>query len=264
MPVTEVIVLLATGFLAGILGGYLGIGGGIILMPVLRFIVGLSAPLAAGTCIMGVFFTTLGGSYRHFRQGNVGLRPIWPILLGGGGATLLCSFLFPQLARHGRLLDLGIGLVFSSIAIRMMVESISQSAHHRMKNPSSGWAEGGRVQKGAIGALGGIFPGLLGIGTGVVLVPTFKYILRMSIKSAMATSLACFCFNAFLSATTKLVQGFVDLQVALPICIGTLSGANLGAILNKRSRSRTVKFLFGLLFAFISLKFVLAFFGGNS
>lgn len=55
----HILFLVLAGFLAGLIGGLLGLGGGILLMPVLRFGLGLPPPIAAGTCIVGVFCTTL-------------------------------------------------------------------------------------------------------------------------------------------------------------------------------------------------------------
>jgi len=52
------IILIITGFSAGLLGGLLGIGGGVVLMPVLRFVVGLSPSMAAGATVIAVFCTT--------------------------------------------------------------------------------------------------------------------------------------------------------------------------------------------------------------
>jgi len=116
------------------------------------------------------------------------------------------------------------------------------------------------LQKISIGSLAGALPGLLGIGTGVILVPAFTYILNAPIKIAMASSLTCFSVNALISSGLKYTQGFVNLKLALPICLGTLIGANFGAMLNRRFPSRGLKFIFGLVFSYVSLKFVLIFF----
>jgi uncharacterized membrane protein YfcA len=264
MDVSQAILLLSTGFLAGLLGGLLGIGGGIVLMPALRFVVGLPAPLAAGNCIAGVFFTTLGGSYRHHRLGHLHLRPLWPMLAAGGATTLLCSFAFPKLARHPQWLDLGVGVVFSLISLRILSEGLRRPAAARAAGASGECGADHVLLKGAIGAGGGILPGLLGIGTGVILVPALTYVLRLPIKTAMAFSLAGFCLNACLSATFKLVQGFVQWQVAIPIGLGALLGANLGTVLNRRWPSRLIKLLFGVIFIFVSLKFILAAGGGRT
>jgi uncharacterized membrane protein YfcA len=76
----------------------------------------------------------------------------------------------------------------------------------------------------------------------------------------MGASLACFSVNALISSGFKYLQGFTDLSVALPMCLGALLGANLGAKLNKRFSSGSLRLAFGLVFCYVSLKFILLFF----
>ena len=92
--------LFSGGLLAGALGGLLGIGGGIVLMPLLRFTVGLSPAYAAGTCVVAVFFTTLGGSYRHHRLGHLNLRSIVPIIISGAVASGIFSVVIDDVLRQ--------------------------------------------------------------------------------------------------------------------------------------------------------------------
>ncbi len=251
--------LFAGGLLAGALGGLLGIGGGIVLMPILRFMVGLSPAHAAGTCILAVFFTTLGGSYRHYRIGHVNFRSLAIIMIAGALATVIFSIVFLYLSTRERWLDLGIGLVFSLISARMIVEGIRGLTRKAEKREAGNEIKGSLLQKISIGSMAGALPGLLGIGTGVILVPAFTYILNAPIKVAMAASLTCFSINAFISSAFKFWQGFIDLNVALPICMGTLLGANLGAKLNKSFPSSTLRLIFGLMFSYVSLKFILSY-----
>jgi hypothetical protein len=257
----EAVLLFAGGVLAGSVGGLLGIGGGIILMPLLRFPVGLSPAYAAGTCVLAVAFTSLGGSYRHYRLGHVGLRPLVSVITAGALATIVFSVAFQYLATRERWLDLGLGLVFSLVSLRMIIEVLWK----KTSGPSTGNADsragpglgGTTFQKAVIGATGGMLPGLLGIGTGVILVPSFAYALGAPIKVAVGSSLACFSVNALISASAKLAQGFVRLDIALPVCLGTLVGANWGATLNKRFPSALIRLLFGVVFLYVSLKFIL-------
>jgi uncharacterized membrane protein YfcA len=260
---TDVSLLFAGGLLAGVLGGLLGIGGGVVLMPLLRFVVGLSPAYAAGTCIVAVFFTTLGGSYRHYRLGHVRARPLVPVILAGAATTVVFSLLFEPLARHEHWLDLGFGIVFTAISIRMITEGLRHFSRGTGDGSARGEFGGSLLGKFSIGGLAGILPGLLGIGTGVVLVPAFNLLLHASIKVAVASSLVCFSFNALISSAFKIAQGFTRLEVALPICVSAVIGANIGAILNKRFASNVVKLLFGLLFFYVSLKFILSAFEVN-
>lgn len=250
--------LFAIGILAGSLGGMLGIGGGVVLMPVLRFGLGLPPAQAAGTCVLAVFCTTLGGSYRFHRLGLLRIRSLVPVILSGVVTTALFSCLFLTLAQCERWIDLGIGLVFCLISTRMILEGIRGDAGEPIVGTREGELDGPLPVKIAIGSAAGALPGLLGIGTGGILVPAFTFLLRWPIKFAMAASLVCFCINAAVSASFKLVQGFVVRDLVVAICLGTFLGANLGAILNKRLASRVLKTVFGLLFSYVALKFVLS------
>jgi uncharacterized membrane protein YfcA len=258
------LIIFGSGILAGILGGFLGIGGGIVIMPILRFFLGLSPAVSAGTCIVAVFFTTLGGSFRHYKLGHVNIRSILPVIIAGGISTIVFSLAFLYFTRRERWLDLGTGLVFSLISLRMVIEGGGNLLGKKAKESTGSKIRGSTLGKLTIGGIAGILPGLLGIGTGAILVPAFALFLKAPIKIAIGSSLTSFSVNAFFSALLKLFQGFVYLPVAFPICLGTLIGSNIGAILNKRSPSSVLKILFGIAFSYVSYQYILIFFQGKS
>ena len=198
------------GITAGMLGGLLGIGGGILIMPLLRFGMGLDPAYAAGTCIVAVFFTTLSGSLKHFNLGHIDFRSILPVIISGLLSTLIFSSLFLYLSTKEVWLDVATGVVFSLIALRMIWEGVSERLKKKLRTGSEARIEGSIWAKTTIGAAAGIFPGLLGIGTGAVLVPAFAFALNAPIKIAIGSSLACFSLNAFASSMVKLSQGFVQ------------------------------------------------------
>ncbi len=258
----ETLGVLVIGLVAGTLGGLLGIGGGIVLIPFLRFGVGMSPAYAAGTCAAAVFCTTVSGSFRHHRLGHVDIRLIFPVIIAGVVATTIFSFAFLWIAQRGRWLDLGTGLVFTMISVRMVIEGLCESRGGRAAPPAGASQMRGLLgYKLAIGTAGGVLPGLLGIGTGGIMVPAFALVLRTPIKIAIGCSLTCFAANALISAAFKYAQGYVDLAIAGPACIGTLAGAYLGATLNRKSPSAGLKVVFGAVFAYVSMKFLLSFFG---
>ena len=260
----ELLIVFVGGILAGTLGGLLGIGGGIVLMPILRFFVSLSPAVSAGTCIVAVFFTTLGGSFRHYKLGHVNIRSILPVIIAGAISTILFSLVFLYFTRRERWLDLGTGLVFSLISLRMIIEGCGDLTGKKVKESIGSEIRGSTWGKLTIGGFAGILPGLLGIGTGAILVPTFALFLKAPIKIAIGSSLACFSVNAFFSSLLKFFQGFVHLPVALPICLGTLFGSSIGAVLNKHFPSSVLKILFGITFSYVSYQYILIFFQGRS
>jgi hypothetical protein len=255
------LLLFSSGIAAGMLGGLLGIGGGILIMPILRFAMGLEPAYAAGTCIVAVFFTTLSGSLKHFKLGNIDFRSILPILISGLLSTLVFSFLFFYVSRKGIWLDVATGFLFLFIALRMIWEGISEHFNKSNATASSSGIEGSIMAKATIGGLAGILPGLLGIGTGAILVPAFAFALQAPIKIAIGSSLACFSLNAFVSSLLKLSQGFVQINMLVPLCFGTLIGARIGAALNGKLNAPVLKLLFGLLFIYVDSKYLMIFGG---
>lgn len=255
----ETLGVLVCGLAAGTLGGLLGIGGGIVLIPFLRFCVGLPPAYAAGTCVVAVFCTTLAGSYRHSKLGHVHIKPILLVIAAGAVATTVFSLLFLWAAKRERWLDLGTGLVFSLISARMIIEGLWEARKKTVQQDNGSQMQGSHLRKLAIGTAGGVLPGLLGIGTGGIMVPAFTLILKAPIKTAIGCSLTCFSVNALISSVFKYSQGFVNLAVAGPACLGTLVGACFGATLNKKLPSAGLKLMFGAVFTYVSLKFILSF-----
>jgi uncharacterized membrane protein YfcA len=249
------------GVAAGALGGLLGIGGGILLMPLLRFGFDLPPAVAASTCVIAVFFTTLGGSVKHYRMGHIHLRSIFPVMVAGFISAVFFSILFTFVSSKGKWLDFGTGLVFFAIAIRMLWEGMTEWGGVGHKSHSGTGMPGSFSIKIGIGAIAGMLPGLLGIGTGAVLVPSFAFALGAPIKIAIGSSLACFSLNALVSSLCKACQGYLQLSLLPLLCLGTLVGARIGAALNGRFSSPLLKFLFGSLFVCVAAKYMVVFFG---
>jgi hypothetical protein len=157
-------------------------------------------------------------------------------------------------------ISLAIGLVLGAVALRMIAESVP--GFRSFDSSESVRPEPGQnLRKMVIGAAAGGLPGLLGIGGGAILVPAFRLSLRWPIKAAIGSSLACFAINASVSSVLKGAQGYVDLATALPAALGAFLGGNLGGALSRRFRSRFLQLLFGAVFTYVALKFVLIFFG---
>jgi uncharacterized membrane protein YfcA len=242
--------------MAGMLGGFLGIGGGILLMPILRFGVGMEPACAAGTCMAAVFFTTLGGSIKHFKLGHIDFISILPVIITGLVSTIIFSILFVHIAHKHTWLDVATGIVFSLVAFRMLWEGISGYTGKASERDNGSGIRGSIFAGTAIGAAAGVLPGLLGIGTGAVLVPAFAFALNAPIKIAIGSSLACFSMNALASSAFKLSQGFIQMHTLIPLCIGTFIGSRFGAALNGRSSSILLKFAFGMVFFSVACRYL--------
>jgi hypothetical protein len=251
--------LIIVGILAGLLGGLIGTGGCSVMLPILHFGFGVETPTAIGTTLFAVIFTAASGAWGHFAKRNLDVRAtLW---LGGGGllGVLLGSWIFSYVAKtHLPVLDLVLGLLFLWPAVRMLWEGIFRRA---MPKGEGTQIPGGRIPKFIFGCIIGIATGVVGLGGGYALVPGLIYLFGAPVYVTMGTSLAVMVPMAVVGGGIKLVQGFVDLPAGIALGAGAVVGAQIGARVIKRFRPTTLKAIFGAYFLYVSLKYILIYFG---
>ncbi|MGQ9521560.1 MAG: sulfite exporter TauE/SafE family protein [Anaerolineae bacterium] len=255
------IVLLVVGFLAGLLGGLIGTGGCSVMLPIIHFWMGFPAPLAVGTTLFAVVFTATSGAWGHLVRRNLDRRAtLW---LGGGGilGVLLGSWLFTFLAQHQALLGLVLGLIFLWPAIRMIWEGIQGFTGKGPAKKEGNEIAGNGWWMALSGFVVGIATGIAGLGGGYALVPGLIYFFSAPVYITMGTSLAVMVPLALVGGLIKVAQGFVALVAGGLLGGGTIVGAQVGAAIIKRFKPHTLKFLFGIYFLYVSLKFILGYFG---
>jgi len=253
--VEPILMLILTffGFLAGLVGGFLGIGGCVIMLPTLYFLLKYPLPLAIGTTITAVIVTALSGSIAHIRIRNVDYDTTLKIAISGSLGSILGSLIFLYLVEKIPILNLVLGFAFLYISLRMIYEGFLRRKAPEKTGKS---IPGGVVKKSLIGFGIGVVTGIVGLGGGYALVPSFIYLLGAPVKIAVGTSLPSFISMAVISGGFKIYQGYVDITAALLLGIGTAIGAQVGARLVPKMPTWIIKAVFGLLFLYISLKFV--------
>lgn len=110
------------------------------------------------------------------------------------------------------------------------------------------------------GFLIGILTGVVGLGGGYALVPGLIYLFGAPVYVTMGTSLATMIPLALVGGGIKLGQGFVAFNAGLILAAGTVIGAQFGAAVIKKFKPYTLKLIFGLYFAYVSVKFITAYF----
>ena len=247
------VVLLITGLIAGTLGGLLGIGGCVIMLPALAFLFKYPLPVAIGTTITAVILTASSGAYGHIRLKNVDYSTTKVVAVSGAVGAMVGSMAFFYLSNQLWLLNLILGFAFLYVSIRMIYEGIFRK---KMVERVGNEVPGSIKAKATIGFTIGIVTGIVGLGGGYALVPSFIYLLSSPIKIAVGTSLASFISMAVVSGAFKLYQGVVDVVAAIALGIGTIIGAQIGARLTKIAPSWAIKATFGFVFLYVSLKFI--------
>ncbi len=251
------LIYLITGFLAGIVGGLLGTGGCALIMPVIRFGFHFDPAIAVGTTLTAVVFTAASGAIQHIKMKNVDKESA--LLTGYSGilGVIIGSIIFGFIKNYGETIDLIIGIAFIIVSIRMLYEGIFSKGQ-----PTQGTEIPGKpLFKTVLGSVIGTLTGIIGLGGGYALVPSYIYFFKAPVKLAIGTSMAAFVWIALMGTFFKFFQGVINIPVAITLGIGALIGAIYGAKLVAKFKPNVLKTLFGLLFLYVSLKYILLYFG---
>jgi uncharacterized membrane protein YfcA len=262
----QTILTLAAGVATGVLSGMFGVGGAVLSNPAIRAL-GASPLESVGSTLPSIIPSAVSGSLRYRREGLiVGQVALWTSAVGlaasVGGALLagtvpgdghllliliagLLAFTASRLARVPHTspaparFAAEVGDPVGDLATPVADLEASHAGKADRSSPSQRRVETWRL--GAIGLAAGGLSGLLGVGGGVLMVPAFTGWVRLTIKEAVATSLVCVGVLAVPGTITHAVLGNVDWGFAIPLAIGVIPGAQLGAHLAIRASARTLR-----------------------
>lgn len=244
----------------GVLGSMLGIGGGVLLIPLLTGLFGVPIKTAIGASIVSVIATSsaagavyVGRGLSHTRLAMVlEIATTLGALAGGITAVLLSPSLLAGL--------FALVLIYVVYSMRRVPAEAQASPPTGVLDTSyvdsSTGAEvvyGVRNLSLGMGAsfLAGNVSGLLGIGGGIIKVPIMSLVMGMPLRAAIATSNFMIGVTAATSAVIYYQRGFLDPDIAIPTALGVLVGAQIGTRVGGRVRSGTLKLIFqGLLLVF--------------
>lgn len=274
MPWTAQLLLLLTGALAGLAAGFLGIGGGAVLTPLCLVIYPLLYPLLGvenselvrvifGTNMALIAVFSLSAVTSHVKAGKIDLRTI--LILGIPGA-------FGAFA-GGWFATMVSGLVLKHLfAILLMVSSVLIVVRGEAKPRLDGRPRRRIVSYWLLPVLGffnGMLGSFLGIGSGVVMIPALLLLFAYPIDRVTGTSNAAIIFIGFAGMLAYMWQGagapdlpgwstgYVWWWAALPLALGGVPMARLGAWLNTRMHDRTLARVFGAAFLIIAVRLLM-------
>ncbi len=265
MELLEFVLLLAlTGIVAGVVGSLTGLGGAVVVIPVLAVAFNVPFPVAAGTGLLTVLATssTTGAAYVRDRLSDLRIGMFLEIATVPGalvGATATV-FLVRRSLNDDLLIALGAvllailaGTVLALRAARPATEGPDRVARAlRLEGAYYDEAEGRTVPYAAHrtgGALGvafaaGLVSGMFGIGGGVFKVHALERFLGLPMKVATATSNLMIGITAAAGAGVLLAAGYINPYLGAPAALGTALGAYLGSTLLPGLRNQTVRLLF--------------------
>jgi hypothetical protein len=233
------------GLMSGVLGGLMGVGGGILLVPLLVRALRIPQHEAQGTSLAFVTVTALVAAVPYFDQGNLDLVLALYLALGAVPGVLLGAWLARKLT--ARKLRRAFGILIAVTAARILVAA---PAHAGAPHP---WPWPGNVLLGgAVGILGG----LLGVGGGTILVPALVLAQRFPQHVAQGVSLLMILPTGIVGAWSHAKHGHVVRELLPGLMAGGALGALLGALLAHRLESPALSRLFAIFLLPVSAQMI--------
>lgn len=268
MPIEVLLAL--SGLAAGAFGAMLGLGGGILIVPILTLGFGVPITAAVGTSLVCVIATSTGAAAINVRAGRADVRV--GITLGAGtvvGAVSggILAGLLPERV-IAALFALLLGYTAATM-IRGMLRPAAATTPALAVDPAAPdgpnvpdyrrrrvpWAIGGSV-------LAGNVSGLLGVGGGIVTVPLVHLLMGAPLRVAVATSNFMIGVTAAAGAYAYLFRGDVDARLAAPVVLGVAVGAAAGAVVAARLHTRVLSAIFVLVVGYVAVQMAMRAIGG--
>jgi uncharacterized membrane protein YfcA len=264
-----ILLLLLAGCVTGFLAGFFGVGGGILLVPVLLFFYTsvLNPPVSSvvvthltfGTSLLVVIFASVVSAYQYSRNDHV----IWKGVLYIGLASVAGAVFGSTIASslQGKVLQQIFATVVAVAAVRLLMRSRKPS-----EEPKPNLSPAGLT---GIGGIVGMVSSLAGVGGGVFSIPMMYYIMKFPLKKALGTSSATIVITAVAATAGYIVNGwnhpdmtayrsftigYVDYLHAIPIIIGTIPLARYGAGVAHKTKVGVLQKVYGVFLLVIAVK----------
>jgi len=261
--------LLIGSLLAGVVGSLTGLGGGVVLVPMLVLLFHVNVHYAVGASLISVIATSSGASAAYIREGYTNLRIGTYLQVAAVAGALLGALIAEHL--HARVIAIIFGLVLmlsaylsfqrkegaeedrpsDPVAVRLRMEGSLPVAGgwkpYRVYNVNGG---------AGLMLVAGVLSGLLGIGSGAVKVLAMDQMMRLPYKVSTTTSNFLIGVTAAASAGVYLTHGFIDPGLTMPVMVGVFVGAFAGARFLMVARTESLRIFFSLIVFLMAVEMI--------
>ncbi len=273
--------LLGLGGLVGFLSGLFGVGGGFLMTPLL-IMIGIPPTVAAASDSNQIVAASSSGTYAHARAGSVDFPMGILLLLGGivgGSAGVVLIRALRALGNADFVITVTYVVMLGGIGAYMFVESLrSMRMGKRAVAGETRPSLYARLVQGlpwkvrfrrsnvrlsvlmplVLGVVVGALAAVMGVGGGFLMVPVMVYLLRMPMHVVVGTSLFQILFTCInVTVLQATLNGTVDFVLALFLLLGSVVGAQLGALASKRLNADQLKILMAVIVLLVTGKMLL-------
>ena len=266
---TFTLAIFGTSVVAGLLGALTGLGGGVVVVPVLALLFHVDLRYAIGASLVSVIATSSGAAAAYVREGFSNIRIGMFLEIATTLGALVGAYLTAMVSTKAIGIVFGIVLLYSAIAsFRSNHEDVAPQhtggLADRLRLKGEYPSESGlkayvaqRVQAGfGIMFLAGGLSGLLGIGSGAVKVLAMDQAMRLPFKVSTTTSNFMIGVTAAASAGVYISRGYIVPSLAMPVMLGVLGGSLIGSRILIRARVSTLRMLFAVVIVALGVEMI--------
>ena len=263
------LVLFGGALVAGLIGSLTGLGGGVVIIPMLTLIFQVDIKYAIGASLISVIATSSGAASAYVKEGitNFRIGMVLEIATTSGAvvgavlAILTPSHLIAVL--FGGILLVSAGLSLGKRDSEKILTATGKMASW-LRLSSDYPTENGRVSYGVRKVTGGflamlvagLISGILGIGSGALKVIAMDRIMNLPFKVSTATSNFMIGVTAAASTGIYLSRGYIDPGLCMPIVLGVLAGSLLGTKVLYKAQTRILRMLFAIVITFLAFQMI--------
>jgi uncharacterized membrane protein YfcA len=270
------LIVLLGAFLAGLLGSLTGLGGGVIIIPLLTLILGVDIHYAIGASIISVIATSSGSAAAYVKEGITNIRIGMFLEIATTISAIVGVVIATYIKADYIMIIFGLILLFS--AYSMLKKKIDHSNNEKTSvlanyfKLNGSYPVDGTLRQYAVHHVVGGFSmmfvagalsGLLGIGSGALKVIGMDNIMKIPFKVSTTTSNFMMGVTAAASALVYLHKGQIDPAIAMPVTIGVITGATIGSKILIRTKTDKLKLIFAVVVGFLAFQMIYKGYTGN-
>jgi uncharacterized protein len=250
---TQTLILIVLGFLAGGLGSVAGVGGGIIITPILVLFFHVPLPLAVAASLVAVIATSTAASSVHVERHVTDVRLAMTLELTTTIGAAIAAIVSAHINHRVIAAIFVCFLLYSAWSmLKKQLHEKSQPGADQSWQPGETYKIRNYPAGLGISLIAGSVSGLLGIGGGPIKVPAMYLIMGVPLRVATATSNFMIGVTAATSALVYYGRGDLRLDIAGPLVVGVFSGSLIGARLAPRIRTGAIAYLLITLMVYLS------------
>ncbi|MGN7820109.1 sulfite exporter TauE/SafE family protein [Chitinophaga varians] len=263
------LILLAGAFLAGLLGSLTGLGGGVVIIPLLTLGFHVDIRYAIGTALIASIATSSGSASAYVKEGITNIRLGMFLEIATTTGAVVGALIAVFIPTNVVAVIFGCVLIFSALmSFRKKPEAVSDEDVSKLARdlklngtyPSGGEMVSYKVRHVPGGyfmmTFAGVMSGLLGIGSGALKVLAMDNIMRIPFKVSTTTSNFMIGVTAAASAVVYLQRGYVSPGLCMPVVLGVLLGAFGGSRLLVKVNTKWLRIVFGVVITFLALQMI--------